>query len=64
MKKDNVVRDKSDAFTLRIIRLYQYLCNQKKNTFYRNRFYVAAHPLAPILKKQSADNRKVIVLPN
>jgi four helix bundle protein len=30
MKKDNVVREKSYAFALRIIRLYQYLCNEKK----------------------------------
>jgi len=30
MKKDNVVRDKSYAFALQIIRLYQYLCNEKK----------------------------------
>jgi len=28
--KDNVLRDKSYAFALRIIRTYQYLCNKKK----------------------------------
>lgn len=29
MKRDNVVADKSKAFALRIIRLYQYLCSEK-----------------------------------
>lgn len=29
MKKDNIIVDKSKAFALRIIRLYQYLCNEK-----------------------------------
>ena len=28
--KENVVRDKSKAFAIRIVRLYQYLCNDKK----------------------------------
>ncbi|MBT3300764.1 MAG: four helix bundle protein [Candidatus Marinimicrobia bacterium] len=30
MKTDNVILDKSYAFALRIIKLYQYLCNEKK----------------------------------
>ena len=30
MKKDNAIRDKSYAFALRIIKLYQYLKNEKK----------------------------------
>ena len=30
MKSDNVVREKSFALSVRIIRLYQYLCNEKK----------------------------------
>ena len=28
--KENVVKDKSFAFSVRIIRLYQYLCREKK----------------------------------
>ena len=28
--KENVVRDKSKAFALRIVKPYQYLCEQKK----------------------------------
>jgi four helix bundle protein len=30
MKSDNVVKDKSFAFAVRIVKLYQYLCNEKK----------------------------------
>ena len=30
MKKDNLIRDKSFAFALRIVTLYQYLTTQKK----------------------------------
>lgn len=30
MKKDNIIREKSYAFALRIIKLYQYLINTKK----------------------------------
>lgn len=29
--KDNVIVDKSKAFALRIIKLYKYLCERKKN---------------------------------
>ena len=30
MKTNNIVEKKSKAFALRIIRLYQYLCNEKR----------------------------------
>ena len=30
MKKDNIVQDKSYAFALRIVKLYQYLVKEKK----------------------------------
>ena len=30
MKTDNVIVDKSKAFAVRMVRLYQYLCNEKK----------------------------------
>ena len=30
MAEQNVIRDKSYNFALRIIKLYQYLCNEKK----------------------------------
>lgn len=28
--RENIVKDKSFAFAIRIVRLYQYLCNSKK----------------------------------
>lgn len=30
MKTDNVVKDKSYAFAVRIVKVYQYLCTEKK----------------------------------
>lgn len=30
MKADNIILSKSKAFAVRIVRLYQYLCNEKK----------------------------------
>jgi four helix bundle protein len=30
MKTDNIVQEKSYAFSLRIVKLYQYLCNEKR----------------------------------
>lgn len=30
MKKDNVIQDKSYAFAVRIVKLYKYLCEEKK----------------------------------
>ncbi len=34
----NAIRSKSKTFALRIIRMYQYLCNEKKNLFFQSRF--------------------------
>jgi len=30
MKSENVIKEKSFAFAVRVVRLYQYLCNEKK----------------------------------
>ena len=30
MKSENVIREKSFSFAIRIVKLYQYLCNEKK----------------------------------
>ncbi|MFC2101753.1 four helix bundle protein [Bacteroidota bacterium] len=30
MKKDNAIKDKSYAFAIRVVRLYKYLCEEKK----------------------------------
>ncbi len=39
MKDDNVVREKSRAFSIRIINLYKYLINEKKKLFYLSSCY-------------------------
>jgi len=33
MKPDNLVQEKSYAFAIRIVRLYQYLTDKKKNMY-------------------------------
>lgn len=30
MKTDNIIRDKSFAFAIRVVNLYKYLCEEKK----------------------------------
>lgn len=30
MKKDNIIQEKSFAFAVRVVNLYKYLCNEKK----------------------------------
>ena len=34
----NIAKDKSKTFALRIVRLYQYLTDNKKNLCYLNKF--------------------------
>lgn len=36
MKQENVIVDKSKAFALRIVNLYKYLNENKRNIFYQN----------------------------
>ena len=38
MKRDNVVPDKSMDLAVRIVRLYQYLCDQKKSMYCPDKF--------------------------
>ena len=41
--KDNLVLDKSFKFAVRIVKLYKYLCDEKKNILCLNNFYEAVH---------------------
>lgn len=36
--KQSILKDKSKLFALRVIRLYKYLCEEKKNTFFQNNY--------------------------
>lgn len=39
---DNAIKDKSKAFAIRIVRLYRYLCDEKKNGFFQSNSYAVA----------------------
>ena len=39
--KENLLTDKSIAFAARIMKLYQYLSKNKKETEFQNRLFVA-----------------------
>ena len=40
--KENILKDKSYKFALRIVKLYKHLTEEKKSLFYRNKFCVSA----------------------
>ncbi len=44
MKQDNIILDKSFLFAIRIVKLYKYLSDKKKNTYYQSNFYDVEHP--------------------
>lgn len=38
--KENVVKDKSFAFAIRIVKLYKYLVEEKKEFVFQNNYFV------------------------
>lgn len=51
MKEYNLILIKSKQFALRIIKLYKYLCEQKKEYILSNRLFAAAPVSVPMRKK-------------
>ena len=45
MMQENVLKDKTFRFAVRIVKLYRHLCDTKKSTCCQNRFYVVGHRL-------------------
>ncbi len=45
------VGEKSKVFAIRIVRLYKYLCDERKSMFCQNNFSVPERPSAQILRK-------------
>lgn len=48
---ENVIYKLSKRFALRIIKLYTFLCDEKKNMLYQNSFIEVEQALALILQK-------------
>ena len=47
MKTDNIVADKSKAFAVRIINLYKYLCDEKKEFVLSKQLLRSGTSIAP-----------------
>ena len=41
--KDNIILEKSFAFAVRIVKLYKYFCDEKKNILCLSSFYEVVH---------------------
>lgn len=48
---DSAIRDKSKLFAIRIVKLYRYLCSEKKNISSQNNYCAVAQVLEPMLLK-------------
>lgn len=63
MKTDNVIVEKSKAFALRIIKLYKYLCNEKKEYILSKQILRAVQVSVQMLKKLSEVKARLIFMP-
>lgn len=52
LKNDNVIVEKSENFAVRIVRLYQFLCDEKKSLFFQSNCFAVAQVLVQIFTKQ------------
>jgi hypothetical protein len=59
--EESVIKVKSYQFSLRVIKLYKHLTEDKRNTFFQNKYYEAEHLLAQMWRKQVERNRKKIL---
>jgi hypothetical protein len=51
MKQGNVIVEKSYNFAVRVVKLSQYLTQEKKNLFWQNKYYVRELLWEQMLKK-------------
>jgi hypothetical protein len=58
--KDNIILEKSMNFSVRIVRLYKYLCDEKKNILCQNNFCVEAQVSEQIFTKLITHRQKKI----
>jgi len=56
--KENIIVDKSFAFSIRVVKPYQYLTNKKKSMYCLNSFCDAGHQLVQILMKHKLPKAK------
>ncbi len=58
---ENLVKEKSYKFALRVINLYKYIAETKKEFVLSNKFLDVVLQLVLILKKRLEDNQKKIL---
>lgn len=51
MKKDNVIKDKSYAFAIRIVKLYKYLCEEKKEYTLSKQLLRCGTSIGPVIRE-------------
>ena len=56
--KKNIVQEKSYAFALRIVKLYRWLCEEKRSMFCQNNSLYPALPLGPMSRRLLAGSLK------
>jgi len=60
IEKENIILDKTYNYAIRIVKLYQYLCKEKKKLNCLDRFYVVERLLVQMSKNQLEDFPKNI----
>ena len=60
--KENVLLDKAKAFALRIIKMYKYLTEDKKNIYFLNKFFVLELALVLMQEKLLEVNLRLIFM--
>ena len=61
MKKPNIVEDKSFDFAVRVVKLYRYLCEEKRNMCCLSNYCEAAQVLVRMCVKRCMDKVSVIL---
>lgn len=62
--KENVIQLKTFEFAVRIVKLYQYLVEEKKNGYFQNKYLGVVLPLVQIPKKHWVGIQKKICIEN
>ena len=61
MSESNIIVEKSYKFSVRIVKLYKFLTEKKKNLYYPSRYYDVERQLELISRKQSEPGQKRIL---
>lgn len=63
MKQENIILDKSFAFSVRIVKLYKYLCSEKKEYVLSKQLLRCGTSIGANINEAQAGQSKMILLP-